>query len=193
MLKDRVREQVLDAASAINLLLQGLDTLGNEYEVFLEETIECLDGGGKLILFGNGGSAAESQHMAAEYVNRFNFDRRAMKAISLTTDTSVITSIANDYGYEFVFSRQLEALCEPADLAIGYSTSGSSANVLLGLKEAMRLGAKSWLWTGQNGCSDSTYEGKVLSFPSSSTPRIQELQTLFGHVVAAVVEEHLFA
>lgn len=158
---------------------------------FVSDAIHCVQSGGKLVFFGNGGSAAESQHMAAEYVNRFRFDRNPISAISLTVDTSVLTSIANDYAFDQIFARQVRAICESRDMVVGISTSGRSANVLAGLQEASRIESVTWLLTGIDAPANTTFALKVLSFPSNDTPRIQEMQTIFGHSVAEMVEQHI--
>lgn len=158
---------------------------------FTDMSIACLSSimeGGKIIFCGNGGSAADSQHMAAELVGRFNKNRKAIPAISLTTDTSILTAIANDFGYENVFSRQLEALGHPGDTLICISTSGSSKNVLKAIEAAKQLKIKSILLTKQGSQSQSDITIRV---PSDNTARIQEGHELILHTLCEMIEKSL--
>jgi len=150
--------------------------------------------GRKLLLFGNGGSAADCQHIAADFVGRLALDRRALPAIALTVNTSSLTAIANDYGFERVFSRQLEALGRPGDVAIGVSTSGNSPNVLKGIATARKMGLKTIAFTGTPGGKLCKLRGLdcCVRAPSSSTPRIQECHILIGHIISEIVEQELF-
>ncbi|MFN3870160.1 MAG: D-sedoheptulose 7-phosphate isomerase [Aquificaceae bacterium] len=152
---------------------------------------EALKSGNKILLFGNGGSAADAQHIAAEIVGRFKKERRPLPAIALTTDTSILTALGNDYGFEHIFERQIEALCMPGDIAIGISTSGSSPNVVRGLMRAHDLGATTVAFTGRKG-------GKVVDIahysfivPSYDTPRIQECHITLGHVLCEIIDRLL--
>jgi D-sedoheptulose 7-phosphate isomerase len=147
---------------------------------------QALDAGGKIVLFGNGGSAADAQHIAAELVGRFKKERNPLAAIALTTDTSILTAVANDYGYEEVFTRQVQALVNDKDVVIGISTSGYSSNVLNGLAAAKSLGAETYLLTG-NQTRDQYYYTR-LSVPSSDTPRIQEAHILIGHLLCELID-----
>ncbi len=157
-----------------------------------EMVIKTLKAGGKILLFGNGGSAADAQHIAAEFVNRFKKDRPPLPALALTTDTSVLTSIGNDYGYELVFVKQVEALGKPGDVAWGISTSGRSPNVNLALKRAKELGLKTVALTGGNGGEMAKTADLSIIVPSFDTPRIQEVHITIGHAVCELVEEKLF-
>ncbi|MPS49698.1 MAG: SIS domain-containing protein [Methylobacillus sp.] len=148
----------------------------------------CLAKGGKILLFGNGGSAADSQHIAAEIVGRYKKERRGLPAIALTTDTSILTSVGNDYGFDFIFSRQVEALCLPIDLVIGFSTSGNSRNVVLGIEKAREIGAVTVAMTGGSGGKLASLCDHVLTMPTSDTPRIQEAHILIGHSLCDLVE-----
>jgi D-sedoheptulose 7-phosphate isomerase len=153
----------------------------------------CFDQGGKLLICGNGGSAAGAQHLAAEFMNRMRFDRRSLPAIALTTDTSVLTSIANDAAYDDVFARQVEALGRPGDVLIAISTSGSSANVLAALRAGRRRGMVTVGFTGQSGADRMTPDCDVLlAVPSRDCPRIQECHEFVYHVIADMVEQQLF-
>jgi D-sedoheptulose 7-phosphate isomerase len=144
--------------------------------------------GGKILLMGNGGSAADSQHIAAEIIGRYKKERRGMPAIALTTDSSILTSVGNDYGYDYIFARQIEGLCRPEDTVIGITTSGNSKNVVNAIIEANNIGATTIGLTGGSG-------GKLLELckynmvmPSSDTPRIQEAHIFIGHSLCSMLE-----
>ena len=156
--------------------------------------IMCFREGNKILLCGNGGSAADAQHVAAEFVNRFRFDHAALPAIALTTDTSILTAIGNDSSYEFVFSRQVEALAKAGDIFVGISTSGHSANVLRALDAARAQGVITIGFTGEKG--RETMAAKCdfcLAVPSADTPRIQECHLFVWHVICGDVEQALFS
>jgi len=153
--------------------------------------ITAYKAGGKVVLFGNGGSAADAQHIACELVGRFMLKRQAFPAIALNTDTSTLTAVANDCGYETVFSRQVEALVNEKDVVIGISTSGDSPNVLEAIKLAKAKGAKTIGLTGGSGGKLATAADLVLAVPSDSTPRIQEAHITIGHIVCELVEKEL--
>jgi D-sedoheptulose 7-phosphate isomerase len=144
--------------------------------------------GGKVLWFGNGGSAADSQHLAAEFVGRFRRERKGLASIALTTDTSILTSIGNDYGYEQIFRRQVEALCAEGDVVVGISTSGNSRNVCLGLEAANNLGAFTVAFTGQGGGSMAAMADAAICISSRDTARIQEGHILCGHMLCDWVE-----
>ena len=153
----------------------------------------CFAGGGKLLICGNGGSAADSQHLAAEFVNRMHIDRPGLPAIALSTDTSSLTAIANDERYERVFARQTEALGRPGDVLIGISTSGRSPNVVAALVAGRAIGLVTIGFTGQSGAAVlAPICDVVLATPSDVTPRIQEGHEFAYHVIAAMVEQQLF-
>jgi D-sedoheptulose 7-phosphate isomerase len=152
----------------------------------------ALAGGNKLLVMGNGGSAADSQHFVAEIVGRFKMERRALPAIALSTDTSIMTAIGNDYGFESIFSRQVEALAAPGDIVVGLSTSGNSPNVLKALDEAHRLGCRTIGLLGKDGGSIRTACDLALVVPSTDTPRIQEGHITIIHIVCDLVEKKLF-
>jgi len=147
--------------------------------------------GGKLIIFGNGGSAADAQHIAAEFVGRYLVEREALPAVALTTDTSALTAIGNDYGFEQVFSRQIQALAKREDVALGISTSGDSQNVVRGLTVARELGLATLGFTGQNGGKIRNLADLCLCVPSTATPRIQEVHILAGHILVGIAENVL--
>jgi D-sedoheptulose 7-phosphate isomerase len=147
--------------------------------------------GGKLLIFGNGGSAADAQHIAAELVVRYKADRAAIPAIALTTDTSALTACGNDFGFDAVFARQIEALARPGDVVIGISTSGRSANVLAGLAEARRRGASTIGLTAGAGGGMPDVCDAIISVPSQVTARIQEMHIMIGHMLCKALEQKL--
>jgi D-sedoheptulose 7-phosphate isomerase len=157
-----------------------------------EACTQALRNGRKILAFGNGGSAAEAQHFVAELVNRFSLDRPALRAIALTTDTSVLTSIANDAAFDAVFRRQIEALGEAGDIALGLSTSGDSPNVIQALKMAKRRGLTTIVMTGRGGGKAKKYCDYLLEVASRETPRIQEIHLLLLHLLAEEIEQKLF-
>lgn len=151
--------------------------------------VERLREGGRVLLMGNGGSAADSQHIAAELVGRFVRSRRGLPAIALTTDTSALTAIANDFGYERVFERQVEALCRPADVIVGLSTSGESANVVRALELARGIGALTVALSGGQGGRLAEVAEIALVLPSTAAARVQEGHALIGHLVCECIDE----
>ena len=153
--------------------------------------VAALRDGGKIVFFGNGGSAADAQHLAAEFVGRFSMDRPPLRAIALTTNTSVLTAVGNDFGFEDIFSRQVAAHVDTRDVVIGISTSGRSKNVIGGVQEAHKLGAKTVALTGSSGEELARRCDYRIKVPSSNTQRIQECHILIGHVLCALVEQSL--
>ena len=153
--------------------------------------INSIRSGGKILIFGNGGSAADAQHIAAELVGRYKSKRKGLPAIALTTDTSALTSIGNDFGYDQIFQRQIEALVKPEDILIGISTSGNSLNVLSGLKLAKKLGCKTIGLSGNNGGDMNKICDINIVVPASDTPRIQEMHILIGHTLCHLIELNL--
>ena len=160
-----------------------------------QQIIETFNDGGKLLIFGNGGSAADAQHMAAEFVNRFLINRRPLPALALTTDTSVITSIGNDFSYDLIFVKQIQALGKPEDLALGISTSGTSANVVKAMSTARDMGLKTAALTGGSiaPAGELSYNcDLILNVPSDATPHIQETHLWLEHVLCEIVEKSMF-
>jgi D-sedoheptulose 7-phosphate isomerase len=151
--------------------------------------IDSLKNGGKILLFGNGGSAADAQHIAAELVGTYKVERKGLPAIALTTDTSAITSIGNDFGYNHVFSRQVEALANKGDVAIGISTSGKSDNVINALKLASKLNCITIGFSGQDGGEMNQICNINLVVPSEDTPRIQEMHIFIGHTICHLIDQ----
>ncbi|MCL9819795.1 D-sedoheptulose-7-phosphate isomerase [Helicobacter colisuis] len=156
------------------------------------ETTKAYKEGKKTLLAGNGGSAADAQHIAGEFVSRFYFDRPGIPSIALTTDTSILTAIGNDYGYEKLFSRQVQAQGVEGDIFIGISTSGNSANIIEALKICKEKGILSVGLTGESGGAMNELCDYCIKVPSNKTPRIQESHILIGHIICAIVEEELF-
>src|SRR5262245_48189620 len=180
-------------ASSIAAKQRFLDEYGQVLENAIKEVVHTLKTGGKLLLFGNGGSAADAQHIAAEFVNRYLLDRRPLPAIALTTDTSTITSIANDYGVADLFAKQIQALGQKGDVAIAISTSGNSANVLRALAVCRELGIRTIGLTGGTGGKMTSLVDHLLCVSATSvTPRIQETHILIEHVICEMVDEVLF-
>jgi D-sedoheptulose 7-phosphate isomerase len=170
-----------------------LEQCGPVIESIGARLIDCFQKGGNVLLCGNGGSAADAQHIAAEFINRFLYDHAALPAIALTTDTSILTAVGNDLAYELVFSRQVEALARPGDILVGISTSGKSPNVLKALEAARTRGITTIGFTGERG--QATMGPKCdlcLAIPSPATPRIQECHLFAWHVICGMVEEAIF-
>ena len=158
-----------------------------------ELCIDCLQNGGKILLFGNGGSAADAQHIAAELVGKYKIQRNGISAIALTTDTSVITSIGNDFGYEHIFDRQVEALANDGDVLIGISTSGKSLNVINALKMSSKIKCSS---VGLSGCGGGDMNQICdinIVVSSADTARIQEMHIIIGHIICDLIEQELIA
>jgi len=172
--------------------LKTIKAVMGSMEVALEEAsklmVSTLKNGNKILLCGNGGSAADAQHIAAELTGRYKSERRGLPAIALTTDTSALTAISNDYGYAKVFDRQVEALANKGDLLIGISTSGNSANILSALNMAKELGCTTIGFSGRDGGQMNEVCDINLVVPSTDTPRIQEMHILFGHTLCQIVD-----
>lgn len=187
-MRERIKDILLESIQVKEELLR--QKIGEILSI-AEMMTDALKKNGKIILFGNGGSASDSQHIAAELVGRFKKDRAGLAAIALTTNTSIITSIANDFGYECVFSRQIEALGSKNDLAIGISTSGKARNVSAGIKQAKKMGIKTVALTGADGGEIAKLADLSLIIPSQLTARIQEAHITVGHILCELVEEAL--
>jgi D-sedoheptulose 7-phosphate isomerase len=164
----------------------------NEIIKIGEILIDVYKKGNKLLIAGNGGSAADAQHIAGELVSKFYFDRPALPAIALTTDTSIITAIGNDYGYEYLFSRQIEANGVKGDAFLGISTSGNSKNIIEGVKKAKEKGLITIGLTGETGGEMKNLCDYIIKVPSSETPRIQESHILIGHIWCSMIEKDIF-
>lgn len=173
------------------LVITALSRSISEIERAAEHMTEAIQEGGKILWMGNGGSAADSQHLAAELVGRFVRERRAWPSIALTTDTSILTAVGNDYSFDSIFARQIEALCCPKDVVVGISTSGSSRNVVCGAKRAKEIGAFVIALTGADGGMLKTVADCSITVPSQIVARIQEAHILIGHILCQWIEDSL--
>ena len=182
----------LDESSQCVLNMVSDPTLLSLLFEIANECLNRLQTGNKLLFVGNGGSAADCQHMAGEYVSRFLIDRNGLPAIALTTDTSILTAIGNDYGYEMVFSRQIEAFGRKGDLLFVYSTSGNSQNILKAVEIAKKMGISVVGMTGLNKGKLDTMCDFIFKTPSIRTPQIQEGHLIAGHAICALVEKQFF-
>lgn len=191
MKDDAIRREISDSIGVKRKLLEDV-TLIHAIRQVADECIEAYKRGNRVLLAGNGGSAADAQHIAAEFVSRYAFDRPGLASIAFTTDTSMLTAIGNDYGFEQIFRRQLEANGKEGDIFIGISTSGNSPNVLSALQRARELGIVSVGLTGQGATEMQMSCDYCIKVPSTSTPRIQETHILLGHIICSMVECALF-
>jgi D-sedoheptulose 7-phosphate isomerase len=187
----RVTELIQESIATKQSLLASRDVVLKVAKVS-EILVDALKRGNKVFLFGNGGSAADAQHIAAELVGRFAFDRPALPAIALSVNSSCVTAIGNDYGYDRVFSRQLEALAHSGDIAIGISTSGNSPNVVQALSVARKMALHTVALTGRMGGNLLKNVDHCICVPSNETPRIQECHILIGHIISELVEREIF-
>ena len=173
----------------IKASIETIKSISKPIEIASNLCIDCLNQGNKILIFGNGGSAADAQHIAAELVGRYKTERKGLSAIALTTDTSAITAIANDYGYLHVFDRQVEALANKGDVLIGISTGGGSANVISALKLANDLGCKTIGLSGKGGGEFNSLCDVSIIVPSEDTPRIQEMHIVIGHTICHLIDQ----
>jgi len=192
---DNFEQRVSDSIKASIATKQQL--LGNQELIGMiakvsELLVKTFTQGNKVMLFGNGGSAADSQHIAAEFVGRFAFNRPALPALALSVNTSCLTAIGNDYGFDQAISRQIEALGRPGDMAIGISTSRNSPNVLLGLETAKKMGIHTVAFAGCTGGKMKGASDYCICAPSNDTPRIQECHILIGHIISELTEATIF-
>ena len=187
---ETIKTQMAESARVKQQMLED-DALVKKIEAIAHILVDAYRGGHKTLWAGNGGSAADAQHMAGELVNKFTFDRPGLPALSLSTDTSIITAIGNDYGFERLFARQVEAQGCRGDVFIGISTSGKSKNLVEALKACREKGIISVAIVGANPCPMDDYD-YVIHVPSTVTPRIQECQTLIGHILCYIVEQEIF-
>ncbi|GAV21424.1 D-sedoheptulose 7-phosphate isomerase [Mariprofundus micogutta] len=191
MNSDLISQAMLDG---IELRRQCSETLTEPLLSAASIIVKCLQGGGKILACGNGGSAADAQHFAAELVNRFEINRRGLAAVALTHDASVITSIANDFSFDQIFSRQVEALGRPGDLLLAISTSGASRNVIAAVEKAGEIGMNTIALTGKNGgeLGQNSNISVHLNIDYGSTPRIQEMHITCLHILCSLVDDDLF-
>jgi D-sedoheptulose 7-phosphate isomerase len=190
-MKNYISEKILDSLCVIEQIRSDIQLIAN-LEKATNHCIRSFKSGGKILLAGNGGSAADAQHIAGEFVSRFAFDRPGLPAIALTTDTSILTAIGNDYGYDKLFSRQIQAHGVAGDVFIGYTTSGTSPNILNAFREARERGLVNIAFTGSRGGIIENLADVLLAVPSIETPRIQEGHALLGHILCGIVEKELF-
>lgn len=183
--------EMREAQRVMAAMLTDVDLL-KSLEAAAKTCITCFQGGGRILLAGNGGSAAEAQHIAGELVSRFAFDRPGLPAIALTTDTSILTAIGNDYGYENIFTRQVQAHGNKGDVFIGFTTSGRSSNILRAFEAARARDMTCIGFAGNRGGTIRELCDQLLEVPSSDTPRIQEGQLLLGHILCGLVENAIF-
>ena len=184
-MKNIIRNEFKEHIKIANLLENLTDNVASSAQL----CIDCIRNGGKILLFGNGGSAADAQHIAAELVGKYQSDRKGLPAIALTTDTSSLTSIGNDFGFRHVFNRQVEAIANSGDVAIGISTSGKSENVISALKLASKLNCKTIGFSGQNGGEMNKICNINIAIPSGNTPRIQEMHIIIGHTLCYLIDQ----
>jgi D-sedoheptulose 7-phosphate isomerase len=184
----QITQQLAESQRVVSTMLHD-QTLHDRLAAAAQACAGALKHGGKILLAGNGGSAADAQHIAAEWVGRFALDRPGLAALALTTDTSVITAIGNDMGYEMVFSRQVQALGQRGDVFIGYSTSGQSTNILQAFETAKQKDLVCIGFTGQRGGPMLQYCDFLLQVPSLETPKIQEGHLVLGHILCGLVEK----
>ncbi len=188
---ESIREQIRESREVKKAILDDRDML-ELIEAVSRRCVDVYRAGGKVLLAGNGGSAADAQHIAGELVSRFYFDRPGLACIALSTDTSILTAIGNDFGISRVFARQVEANGRSGDLFVGISTSGNSENVVEALKAAKDKGLFTVGLTGADGGRMEEYCDYCIKVPSKDTPRIQESHIMIGHVICAIVEKSLF-
>ena len=177
-----VKQQVLENTAILNCM-----------EAVTKEIVACFKRDGKLLFCGNGGSAADAQHLAAEFSGRFYIDRKALPAEALHCNTSYLTAVANDYGYDVVYSRMIDGIGEKGDVLIGLSTSGNSVNIIKAFEVAREKGIHTISFTGTTGGEMKSMSDYLINVPSADTPRIQESHITIGHIICQLVEEKIFA
>ncbi|MCX7627394.1 MAG: D-sedoheptulose 7-phosphate isomerase [Methylophilaceae bacterium] len=190
-MRSYIADQIQETQRVMSAMLAD-EALLARVEAAAEACIHAMKRGNKLLLAGNGGSAADAQHIAGEFVSRFAFDRPGLPAIALTTDTSILTAIGNDYGYDQLFARQVQAHARKGDIFIAYSTSGKSPNVVAALQEAKKRGVVCIGMTGNRGGPMKELCDHYLEVPSADTPKIQEGHAVLGHILCGLVERALF-
>ncbi len=191
-MKNYIKNQIRESYETKQVIYQNEHLLNKIVEVS-KLCVELYKGSNKTILAGNGGSAADAQHIAAELVGRYGFDRPSIPSLALTTDTSNLTAIGNDYGYDKVFSRQLEGMGQKDDIFIGISTSGNSKNIINAFKSAKDKGITTVALVGRDGGIMAKIADYALIVPSESTPRIQESHILIGHIICDIIEKEIFS
>jgi len=187
-MNEYIRNQILGIADNFKVLA----SMAGDIEQAARACVDTLKAGNKIMFCGNGGSAADSQHLAAELVGRYKLNRPAMNALALTVDTSILTAVGNDYGYETVFARQLEGVGRPGDLLVGLSTSGNSRNIILAMELARRMGIRTMALTGRSGGKMKAAADFCIAVPSDATNNIQEMHIAVGHLVCELVEQEMY-
>lgn len=187
---NEIKSHITSSFSVLTQMLQD-ERLLQKIEAVAALCTEAYRRGNKTLFAGNGGSAADAQHFAGEFVSKFYFDRPGLPSVALTTDTSILTAVGNDYGYAKLFSRQLQALGNKGDVFFGISTSGNSENLVEALSVCRKQGIFAVALTGNRDCKMDAYD-LVIKVPSEETPRIQECQTLIGHIICCLVEKNIF-
>ncbi len=187
VLKNRLKEHI-----GIAKAIEKDEKISAQVELIAKRIVECYEKGGKTIFFGNGGSAADAQHAAAEFMGKYLKNRKPLASLTLTTNTSALTAIGNDYGYEDVFVRQLEGVLRKDDVVIGISTSGNSPNVIKAVEYAKKNGAFAVALVGARKCRLDEIADVCIKIPSESTPRIQEMHEFLLHTICEIVEKELF-
>jgi len=182
LIHQTIAEHTVTVAKFEEACSDAIDRMGGR-------VVECLQDGGKVCFFGNGGSAADAQHFSTEFVVRFVENRKGLPSIAFTTDTSIITACANDFGYEAIYARQIEALCDEKDIVVGISTSGNSTNVVSGLEFAKRQGITTFAFTGEGGGKCAEVADLIVAVPSTITARIQECHLIAGHLICDIAEK----
>jgi len=188
-MKDRITAELKESIDTKSLVLKSLVP---QIEQAARAMIAALKAGNKILFFGNGGSAADAQHLAAELIGRYLKERKSLPAIALSTDTSILTCLSNDYGFDTVFARQVEGLAKSGDIAFGISTSGNSPNVLKGMEKAKELKCKTIGLLGGDGGRIKAAADIAIIIPARNTPRIQESHITIGHILCSLIEQELF-
>ncbi len=189
-MKNRIIEIIEESINLKNEIIRNHD-LCNFIETTSKEIINCINNNGKLLICGNGGSAADAQHIAAEFIGRFMINREALPAIALTTDSSILTAVSNDYCFDDIFKRQVDALCSNKDIVIGISTSGNSNNIIKAFQSAKLKGAKTIALLGKGGGSCKEYADLSFTVPHNESARIQEVHLMIEHIICELVEINL--
>lgn len=190
-MKDLIQARIQSSVDLKSSLLKRNDLL-QTVERIVELVVQCYRNGGKVLWCGNGGSAADAQHLAAELSGRFYYDRDPLPSEALHTNTSYLTAVANDYSYEVIYSRLVKAMCKKGDVLVGMSTSGNSLNVIRALEKARTMSVTTVGFTGQGGGKMAPLCDHLLDIPSTDTPRIQECHMLLGHTICELVEAKMF-
>lgn len=186
-------KNIIKSAIDLNRLVLQSDTLLGQIKTVSEVLTQCFEDGNKVMFCGNGGSSADAQHLAAEFSGRFYLDRKALPAEALHCNSSYLTAVANDYSYDFIYSRLLEGIGKNGDVLVGITTSGNSKNIINAFIKAKELGIQTIALTGETGGELKNHANLLINIPSLDTPRIQECHILIGHIICYLVEKNLFA